>query len=58
MYVYIATTNDKYEFPIAIEDNPRSLSKKINVGVNKIYVAIRRECKKSHTDMKIFKVKI
>lgn len=59
MFLYIATTNDKYELPIAVEDSGYKLARKINVHYSTIFTFIYKKTKKAQKgNFKYFRVKI
>lgn len=43
MPVYIATTKDKYELPIAVADSPRELSRQLGVTESAICRGVKRD---------------
>lgn len=40
MALYMAVTPDKYELPVAVEDSPTKLARKIGVSVNMILASL------------------
>lgn len=36
MTLYIKTTTDKYELPVAVEDSPTKLAKKLGLNANSV----------------------
>lgn len=60
MRVWMAVTNDKYEFPIQIANSAQELAKLLNVKINTIYKYKRTEGNKLRVnkDYKIIPVDI
>ena len=43
MYLYMITTNDKYELPLAVFDSASQLAKFVGVSVNTVYSGISKK---------------
>lgn len=58
MKLYMAVTADKYELPVAVEENAQMLARKYGVGKNEIYEYISRGNIRKKNGVKFVRIEV